>query len=392
VAVALSPLSPLGPVRPFYPARGIAFDWTVLGLGLVVLVTVLGTGAVLLSYRRAPHRIGGAQPATARGSNIARSAEAAGMPVAAVTGVRFALEPGRGRTAVPVRSALVGTVIAVAMVVATLTFASSLHTLVSHPALYGWNWDYALDPSNDVPPSTVRLLGHDPDVAAWSGWDYNNVEIDDQTVPVLMARSANEVVPPPVLSGHGLEAPNQIVMGAATLEVLHKHVGDKVFVSYGSRADAPLYIPPTPLVIVGTATFPAVGFESLVADHTSMGTGALFSEAIFPPAFQRATESRDPNLNGPEMVFVRLRRDVSPAVGRLDMQRTADAANRVFAADRTPGAQSYNVVVLGVQRPAQIVNYRTIGSTPIVLAVGLAVGAVGALGLTLVGAGGTWPC
>ena len=58
--------------------------------------------------------------------------------------------------------------------------------------------------------------------------------------------------------------------------------------SYGTPADAPLYIPPTPLVIVGTATFPAVGFESFVADHTSMGTGALFSEGIFPPAFQRA--------------------------------------------------------------------------------------------------------
>ena len=216
------------------------------------------------------------------------------MPVAAVSGVRFALEPGRGRTAVPVRSALMGTVIAVAMVVATLTFANSLHALVSHPALYGWNWDYALDPSNDVPPPAVSLLDHDPDVAAWSGWDYNNVEIDDQTVPVLMARTTTEMVSPPVLSGHGLEAPDQIVMGAATLPVLHKHVGDKVFVSYGSRADAPLYIPPSRWSSSGTATFPAVGYESLVADHTSMGTGALVSEAIFPPAFQRAIREPGP--------------------------------------------------------------------------------------------------
>ncbi len=383
VAVALSPLSPLGPVRPFYPDGGIAFDWTVLGLGLVVLVTVLGAGAVVLCYRRAPHRTGRARQVTARGSSTARRAEAAGVPVAAVTGVRFALEPGQGRTAVPVRSALMGTVIAVAMVVATLTFASSLHTLVSHPALYGWNWDYALDPSNTVPPSTLTLLGHDPDVAAWSGWDYNNVEIDDQTVPVLMARSPVEVVSPPVLSGHGLQAADQVVMGAATLAVLHKHVGDTVFVSYGSRADAPLYVPPTPLRVVGTATFPAVGFESLVADHTSMGTGALFSEAIFPPAFQRALNSPDPNLNGPDMVFVRLRGDVSPAAGGADMQRVADAADRVFANDHNPRAQGDNVVVLGVQRPAQIVNYRTIGSTPVILAIGLAAGAVGALGLTL---------
>ncbi len=42
-----------------------------------------------------------------------------------------------------------------------------------------------------------------------------------------------------------------------------------------------------------------------------------------------------------------------------------------------------NVTVLGVQRPAQIVNYRSIGSTPVILAVGLAAGAIVALGLTL---------
>jgi hypothetical protein len=30
------------------------------------------------------------------------------------------------------------------VVTATLTFGASLTTLVSHPALYGWNFDYAL--------------------------------------------------------------------------------------------------------------------------------------------------------------------------------------------------------------------------------------------------------
>ncbi len=381
VAVALSPLSPLGPVRPVYPGGGIAFDWTVFGIGLAVLLGVLGAGAVALSYLGTPHRAPRVAVPTARSSVIARRAESTGMPVAGVVGIRFALEPGRGRTAVPVRSALVGTVVAVALVVTTLTFASSLNTLVSHPALYGWNWDYALNPSNDVPPQALELLSHDPDVAGWSGFDYNDVAIDDQTVPVLMARAPTEAVSPPVLSGHGLEASNQVVMGAATLDVLHKKVGETVFLSYGTPADAPIYIPPTPLTIVGTATFPAVGFESLVADHTSMGTGAMFSEAIFPPAFKRAVETRDPNLNGPELVFVRLRNGVRPVAGRADLERIADAADKVLAAD--PHSSGQNVTVLGVQRPAQIVNYHSIGSTPVVLAVGLAAGAIAALGLTL---------
>jgi len=382
VAVGLSPLSPLGPVRPVYPDGGLTFDWTVLGLGLVVLIGVVGSAALVQSYRWAPHRAAGHNPEAVRGSGVARSGESAGMPVAAVMGLRFALEPGRGRTAVPVRSALVGTVIAVALVVATLTFASSLRTLVSHPALYGWNWTYALNPSNDIPPKTEKLLDHDPDVAAWTGVDYNDVTIDGQSVPVIMARPLPGSVSPPILSGHGLDTDRQIVLGAATLAVLHKHVGDTVLVSYQNRQDAPIYLPSTPLRIVGTATFPAVGFETLVADHTSMGTGALFSEGIFPPAFQQAIQGGDPNSGGPEIAFVRLKVSVSTSAGRADMQRIARAADETFAAD--PNTQGQIVTVLGVQRPAQIVNYRSIGSTPVILAAGLALGAIVALGLTLV--------
>ena len=46
VAVVLSPLAPIGPVRPVYPDRGIAFDWTVLGLGFALLVVALSGPAV----------------------------------------------------------------------------------------------------------------------------------------------------------------------------------------------------------------------------------------------------------------------------------------------------------------------------------------------------------
>jgi hypothetical protein len=380
LAVLLSPLAPLGPVRPVYPDSGISFDWTVLGVGFAVLVGGLAAAAAALCLRGAPHRAARIRQAATRSSSVVRGAEASGLPVAGVVGIRFALEPGRGRTAVPVRSALVGTVLAVAMVVATLTFASCLRTLVSHPALYGWDWNYTLNASSDVPPQARKLLDHDPDIAAWTGADYIDVEIDGQTVPILLS-SPHARVSPPILSGHDVNSNDQIVLGAATLAALGKHAGDTVVVTYGSPKDAPLYIPPTRLVIVGTATFPAVGYASFVADHTSMGAGALVSTGIQPPAFQRAILSRDPNLNGPELAFVRLRDGVSAAAGRADMQRIADAADKVFAAD--PRAADYNVGVLGVQHPAQIVNYRSVGSTPVILAVGLAVGAIVGLALTL---------
>jgi hypothetical protein len=382
LAVALSPLAPLGPVRRVYPGLGVAFDWTVLGTGLAVLVGGLSAAAVGLAYLRAPHRAARSTgPAMARTSGLARRAQSVGMPVAGVAGVRFALEPGQGRTSVPVRSALMGTVLAVTVVVAALTFASSLSTLVSHPPLYGWNWDYMFDTTNDVPPQSIRALDHDPDVAAWSGADLVPFQIDGQFVPSVVA-SLHARVAPPVLSGHGLDANDEIVMGSATLGELHKHVGDTVYLSEGTPKSAPFYIPPTPLVVVGTATFPAIGYSSIIASQPSMGTGALVSFGVEPRAWRRIQTSPDPILNGPQYVFVRLAKRVSAAAGLADLQHIAAAANRAINADPR-AAGSDGVSVFGVQRPAQIVNYRTIGATPVVLAAGLAAGAVLALGLTL---------
>jgi len=381
VAVALSPLSPLGPVRPVYPSSGIAFDWTVIGVGLLVLIGGLGAAAAVLAYRGAPLRVARrASEVQSRSSGAVRAAASAGLPAPAVVGVRFALERGRSRTAVPVRSALSGAVLAVLLVVATLTFGSSLRTLVSRPSLYGWNWNYALTTINDVPPQALTLLSHDPRVAAWTGVQDIDAQIDGHSVPVLATDSRAEVVPP-LLSGHAVDNKNEIVLGAATLAQLRKHIGDTVVSSYGSPKDAPLYIPPTRLTIVGAATMPAVGGSSTLADHTSMGTGAVVSIDIVPPAFLQATANADPTLNGPSLVFVRLRAGTSARAGRADMQRVVDAANKAFATD--PEAVGDTVAVLPVQHPAEIVNYRSTGATPLVLASGLAGAAVIALGLTL---------
>ena len=379
LATSLSPLAPLGPVRPVYPGGGIVLDWTVLGLGVTILVVGLGAIALAQSYRGASHRLRDRNRSFRRGAGISRVVRAAGLPVAGVVGVHFAFEPGQGRSAVPVRSVLVGTVLAVAMVVATLTFASGLSSLISRPPLYGWNWDYLLAPTNNVPPKAVSLLKHDPEVAAWSGADYTDIEIDNQEVPIL-TENLRAKVSPPILSGHGVDAKNQIVLGAATLQMLHKRIGQTVSVSLGTKKDAPAYIPATPLVIVGTATLPAVGYSSYVAEHTSMGTGAIMPLGFFPKGF--GNSGPDPNLSGPELVFVRMRSDVSAAAGRANLQRIANAADKIFTADKNTFGN--DVSVEGVLRPVQIVNYRSVGATPILLAVGLAFGALLALGLTLI--------
>ena len=64
------------------------------------------------------------------------------------------------------------------------------------------------------------------------------------------------------------------------LETLHKQLGDTVIGSFGTPADAPFYVAPTRLRIVGTATLPAVVGSGSFADHTTMGSGAILSNAF----------------------------------------------------------------------------------------------------------------
>ena len=381
VAVALSPLAPIGPARQVNPSPGVAVDWTVLGTGFAVLVIGLGLFTVVLAYLRAT-RSRQRPEADERGSVVVNLAGRTSLPVSALAGLRFSLERGRGRTAVPVRSALIGAVIAVLVVVATITFGSSLATLNSHPTLYGWNWNYGItSPSGgNLPPMAGRLLDHDPDVAAWTGFSYANAQIDGQTVPILLS-TEHAALSPPILSGHALDAANEVVLGAATMASLHKSLGQTISISYGSPHDAPIYVPPTTLKIVGTATMPAIGTSGAL--HPSMGTGALIPNDIGPASFHRALSSPDPNLNGPIIEVVRLRSGVSPSAGLASLRRIARTAAGVVNADPNSGGGESSVV-LSVQRPAEIVNYQSTGATPVILATGLAIGAVAALGLTLI--------
>ena len=173
VAVALSPLASIGPVRPLYPDIGVAFDWTVLGLGLLVFVVLLTAAALVTAYRVAPHRLAQRAASAGREAAWSRAAASAGLSPSAVLGIRSALGGRSGRDAAPVRSALLGAVVAITVIVTSLTFASSLNALVSQPALYGWNWNYALlagfSAAENLPAAeTATQLDHDPDVAGAS--------------------------------------------------------------------------------------------------------------------------------------------------------------------------------------------------------------------------------
>ncbi len=282
-----------------------------------------------------------------------------------MTGIRFALEPGAGRATVPVRSAILGAALATVVLTATIIFGASLHTLVSHPALYGWNWDYEINGGGgvgDIPEKpSAKLLNDDRYVAAWAGYYFSVLQIDGQDVPV-MGGSPGSTVRPPQLSGHGVDAFDQIVLGANTLAQLHKRVGDTVEV--GVRGAAA-----TRLRIVGTGTLPAIGIAG--AQHLEMGNGALLPYTVIPAASRNIYDLPEP---GPNVILVRFRDGVNRAQGIRSLRSIVTAL----------GGQSNGGAVVAVQRPAEIINYRSLGITPTILGAALTASALAGLGLTLI--------
>lgn len=189
VAVVASPLMPLGRVRRVETARGIQADWAVLGLGALLLVVVLGAVAAVTAVREDPQRVATRGATMARPSRVVGVAQASPLPPSAATGLRMALEPGAGRTAVPVRSVMASTVVAVVALVSAITFGSSLRSLVNHPRLYGWDWDATLvDNAGYGSVDTAKahkVLDADPTVTAWAGAYFGSSAIDGTNMGLL---------------------------------------------------------------------------------------------------------------------------------------------------------------------------------------------------------------
>ena len=369
VATALSPLAPIGEVRAVYPNPGVHFDAVTLLLGSAAALGVL-LGLVLLDVRREGRR---AQHRRWRpASRVAARAASSGLAAPGVEGLRLALDPGGPDAGVPVRSAIVGAVAAVAILATTLTFGASLDRLVSHPALYGWNWSAMMlggyGAEEDLPgPQATAALDHDRLVAAWSGVYFKGLSVDGVRVPAIGVTPGAHVAPP-ILSGHGVDGPGQVVLGADTLALLRVHLGSTLSVSV--RGSAPIR-----LRVVGTAVLPAVGNGGGGAgSHLEMASGALVPYTLIPPKLRNLQGNPIP---GPQAILLRYRPDVSLAAERADINRLGKILDTVKG-DR--GAYGGTVALL---RPAEIVNYRSSTSIPTALAALTTAGALSALGLTL---------
>ena len=369
VAIGLSPLAPIGVVRPVYPYRGVTFDWTVLGLGPVVFVAVLGALSVLIAYRHAPHRVD-SQGNGGSIRQIGRDPRRSRIRATRAGGGGHPFRPRPRDWAQLCARALshrrsdprhLG------------RYGDGHLWIQPRPAghrspLYGWNWNYELTGGGGIAPvpgqQAANLLDRDRSVVAWSAVSFGGtVSMGGQVVPVL-GQSPHASVAPPVLSGHGLDASDEVVLGGATLSALHKQVGDAVELDIpGSK--------PTRLHIVGTATMPTIGVQ-IGGQHPTMGTGALVTSTLIP---ESVSNPNNVSPAGPDAVLVRVRSGANPETSLRALRQIADKLSL---------PENYGVTLLTVQRPAEIINYRSMGTIPALLGAGLAVGAVGALGLTLV--------
>jgi hypothetical protein len=204
----------------------------------------------------------------------------AGLGPSATTGVGFALEPGRGRNAVPVRATLLGAVTAVAIVAGVLTFAGSLDNLLDTPVLYGSGWDASVvvqassGTLDDVPETAVNEIGRailtgSPLVTGFAELFAAEGQVDGRPVPVAALQPGDPPVQPTVVEGREPAAPGEVAMGANTMSTLGVKVGDRVQIAAEGG-------PATEHVVVGRVVLPGVGTYP-GSDKTALGEGALFS-------------------------------------------------------------------------------------------------------------------
>jgi hypothetical protein len=358
VAVLASPLMPIGLARQAEVTPGFRVEPWILVPGyltLVVLVaslTVIPAWRLTRSSRRSDQGAHGSRP-----SRLADSLAEAPIPPPTVIGVRFALERGRGRSAVPLGTAMVSGIGAVAALVAALTFGTSLNYLASTPPQQGWNWDVLVANPNtptDQSAADEALLDRNPLVGSYSALTVINgggFAVDGHRVGnTLAVDPVKGNVGPPLLQGRAPQAADEIVLGSATLAAIHRHVGQAV--RYSTPAGA------STMTIVGSMIMPSIG-DQLV---NSVGEGAWIPNRYF----QRLKAEAAALPNAPPLFYdiyaVRYVPGVSHAAAFASLER------------------QFGPTVLQ-QLPAEdVVNLQSVDRLPFILA-----GLIGLLGVAAVG-------
>ncbi|GES22881.1 hypothetical protein Aple_057800 [Acrocarpospora pleiomorpha] len=229
-AAAASPWMPIGSAAAYEPRPGFDLDWAVLlpgllGVPVVITLGATGYGWILLGAARSPRR--------GTPSVIATLAGRQGWPVPIQTGLRFALERGKGLGTLPIGSALTGTVAGVLGVLAAFTFAAGVHDAATNPARYGQTHQLIVflgfngqgAPADRVIPALAR----DPDVAGVEDRPMSPAVSGPLTFAVYGYIPGDHPIPAGELRAGRLPTTDrEVVLAARTADALGVGVGDRV--------------------------------------------------------------------------------------------------------------------------------------------------------------------
>jgi predicted lysophospholipase L1 biosynthesis ABC-type transport system permease subunit len=268
VAIALSSRFPLGTARDYDLELGTHADWFVLGIAVAVVLVAAFTIAAVTAWWRVTRT----ETEVSRPSTVDRMVAPLSRTPALMIGARLASEPGRGRRAVPVRSALVGAIAGVIGVVGCLTFRAGIQDAVHDPERSGVVWDYVLAAGESVVPRPTQqaVVGsNDVTAAIEARWE-RAVPVDGRPTPTFGIRTVKGSLPLVVLHGRAPDGPNEIAFAPTTMKSLGVSIGDRVRVAE-ERA-----------TVVGEALLPATSHTDY--DQSAWMTAAGLTRAVGPPS------------------------------------------------------------------------------------------------------------
>ncbi|WP_283136141.1 FtsX-like permease family protein [Rhizohabitans arisaemae] len=353
-AAAASVWTPIGAAALREPDPGFDVDPLVLGVGwLLAPILVLAGSAAAAALAPLAERDDG----QGRRSAVARTAARWGLPVPVVVGARFALEPGRGRTAVPVRPALLGAVTGVVGVLAAFTFSAGVVDAAEHPARFGQTHQLEIhlgSNGQDFGPSAQILAKTAADPAV-RGVNHARIAVAESAgvpVTVFTHDPVGEAPPVVLLRGRMPSAPQEIVLAPSSADALGVTVGDRFPLGGGPT--------PVPTTVTGIGFVPVGPHNRYVegAWVTPSGYDRLFAGAHVPYKYRGAQIALRPGADVEE-------------VGR----RLQDSAV-------PPGIEGGLVFVAPAELP-EVAQIRDIQRLPVLLGAFLALLAAGALGHAL---------
>jgi len=333
---------PIGSAALLEPTPGANVDGLVLGFGFVATIVLAVGGAAVVAWTTMRRLRTAPAP---RRSAVAAGAVRTGMPVPVIVGARFALEPGRGRHAIPVRPALLGATIGVLGVLAAVTLSHGVGDAVRNPERFGITYEagtfvgyngFDFADTGEVLPA----IAADPDVVAVNDTPMDVAQVNDVAVSLFSLDPVDRPIDLVVTKGRAPTGTAEVAIAPTIAKAAGLDVGDTAVVTgpLGSRE----------LTVSGLAFVPA-------GPHNDYDTGGWVTAAGYDTLF-----------DGHKFHFV-----------IIDLRDGADF-----------GAFSDRMVASGLeieppQVPTQVAELREVRSMPIVLAAFLVVLALGAVGHAL---------